>query len=282
MSDSDKIWIAQNGERSGPFSEGDVRVWLTQGRYDGQTLAWRKGMPEWVLLFSLFPERPTAAAPAQPSRPAAIFDAVDRPVATHVLEEPTSAFRPTAASSNDALPPPPSMHWGLVLLLSIVTLGIFALVWPFIQANWVRKIDSESKATLWLGIAIGCLVVGEVLSVGNPKSSIGGLFTLVYAVLFIGAYFGMAASIRRKLADYDLPVEIGGVTLFFFNTLYLQGQLSWIARWQNTGSSQPKAPKAVYWLLWLPVFLLAILAAIAIPSYQDYVHRAQAMQQHGE
>lgn len=285
MSVGEKIWIAEHGERSGPFPVDDVRQWMTEGRYDAQTLAWRNGMPEWAPLYSLFPERPAAAAPPpQPPQPqpAAVFDTADRPSATHVLDEPTSAYRPHEESADIDLPPAPSMHWGVVLLLGIVTLGIFTLVWPFIQASWVRKIDSDSKATLWLGLGVGCLVVGEGFSIGNPGSVLGVLLTLAYVVLFIAAYFGMAGSIRRTLAQHGLPVEIGGVTLFFFNTLYLQGQLRWISHWQQTGASQPRAPKGVFWLLWLPVFLLAILAAIAIPSYQNYVHRAQAMQQPSE
>lgn len=41
----------------------------------------------------------------------------------------------TEAADHAYLPPPPSLHWGWVFLLSILTLGIFAIVWPFIQAN---------------------------------------------------------------------------------------------------------------------------------------------------
>src|SRR5581483_11788048 len=36
--------------------------------------------------------------------------------------------------------PPPSLHWGLVLLFSIFSCLIFAWVWCMIQAVWVRKI----------------------------------------------------------------------------------------------------------------------------------------------
>ncbi|MBV8156937.1 MAG: DUF4339 domain-containing protein, partial [Dyella sp.] len=222
MSVGEKIWVAEHGERSGPFPVDDVRRWMTEGRYDAQTLAWRNGMPEWAALHSLFPERPASVNPPTPPTPpsAATFDTVDRPAATHVLDEPTSAYRPPAEAPDEDLPLAPSMHWGLVLLLSIVTLGIFAVVWPFIQANWVRKIDKDSKATLWLGIGIGCLVIGEVVSIGHPFSLLGILLSLAYVVLFIAAYFAMAGSIRSKLAPHGLPVEIGGVTLFFFNTFY--------------------------------------------------------------
>jgi len=90
------------------------------------------------------------------------------------------------------------------------------------------------------------------------------------------AYFSMAGSMRRNLIPIGLPVEIGGITLFFFNMYYLQGQLSWVARWKNTGQTVPKASKGIYWiLLVLPVFIIAVLAAIAIPAYQGYVVRSQ-------
>ncbi|WP_130619810.1 DUF4339 domain-containing protein [Dyella amyloliquefaciens] len=278
MSVGEKIWIAEHGERSGPFPVDEVRRWMTEGRYDAQTLAWRNGMPEWAPLYSLFSERPAPAGPLPPSPPpaAAVFDATDRPAATHMLDEPTSAYRAPAEAPDEDLPPAPSMHWGVLLLLGIVTLGIFTLVWPFMQANWVRKIDKDSKAMLWLGIGVVCLVVGEVVSIGHPFSLLGSLLSLAYFVLFITAYFAMAGSIRSKLAPHGLPVEIGGVTLFFFNTFYLQGQLRWIARWQETGARQPEPPKVVFWVLWLAALVLG--AALVIPAYQRYVQRIQAMQ----
>ncbi|UGB45944.1 pilin [Frateuria edaphi] len=183
-----------------------------------------------------------------------------------------------------ALPTPPSLHWGWVFLLSIVTLGIFAIVWPFIQANWVRKIDPESRATPMLGAALACYFVGYFLAAaGAPADEasptttmerLGWLLELVYVVLFLGAYFAMAGTIRRVMAGYRVPMRIGGITLFFFNTLYLQGQLTWLARWQQTGQTLAKPPKAVFWVVMVVPFAL-IVAAVALPAYQMYVVRAQ-------
>lgn len=299
MTSGEKVWIAENGQKSGPFLEEDVRRWLAEGRYGPDTLAWRKGMPEWVPLYSLFPE--SVATPPPPPLPEAVastpavFTAEDRPNSTYNYDgrAPAPAFSRADYAPHDDydsdtasrrdLPAPPSLHWGLVLLFSILSLGIFAIVWPFIQANWVRKIDGDSKATMMLAGAMGCLFAGEVFSAGNRGSTLGGLLTLAYFVLWLVAYFSMADSIKRKLAEYSLPVEIGGVTLFFFNTYYLQGQLSWISRWKNTGSNNPKAPKGVFYILLLIPFVIGILAAIAIPSYQQYVKRAHAIEaQRGE
>jgi hypothetical protein len=308
MPNGEKIWIAQNGQRSGPFTEEDVRRWIAEGRYGPDTLAWHKGMPDWVSLLSLFPEEaatppPPPAAPKAPASAPAVFTTQDRPGATYSYDERAPAPSPSApgydsqhvygspdsfgardddstkSASRRDLPAPPSLHWGLVFLFGILTFGIFTIIWPFIQANWVRKIDSDSKASMMLGGGLACFFAGEILSAGSRGSALGGLLLLAYLVLWLVAYFSMAGSIKRALAEYKLPVEIGGITLFFFNTLYLQGQLSWISRWKETGSSNPKPPKgAFYFLLLVPVFVIAMLAAIAIPAYQDYVKRAHAIE----
>lgn len=59
-------------------------------------------------------------------------------------------------------PVPPDLHWALVILLSVITFGLFGLIWAFRQAAFVKKIDPTSKAVtllvlnllgrlLWLG-----------------------------------------------------------------------------------------------------------------------------------
>ncbi len=185
------------------------------------------------------------------------------------------------------LPPPPSLHWGWVFLLSILTLGIFAIVWPFIQANWVRKIDPRSNASLMLWLWLGGIIVSFFfipawtpagdMSPPTSRERFGWLLQLATSVLFYGAYFAMSASIRQHMASYRLPVRIGGITLFFFNTLYLQGQLTWLARWQQTGQTQPKASKVVFWVL-LGIPFIAVVGAVALPLYQTYVLRVHVTQ----
>lgn len=137
-----------------------------------------------------------------------------------------------------------------------------------------------------LGAALACSVIGYALaSAGAPADEmapatvmerLGWLLQLAYVVIFLLAYFAMAASIRREMAAYRLPVQIGGITLFCFNTLYLQGQLSWLARWQQTGQTRPKPPKGVLWIFMVVPFA-AIVGAVALPSYQLYVVRSQVL-----
>lgn len=193
------------------------------------------------------------------------------------------------AADRAYLPPPPSLHWGWVFLLSVLTLGIFAIVWPFIQAGWVRRIDPRSSASLLLWLSLGGLLASFFLipmwSPVNDAASltsvarVAKLLQLASAVFFYSAYFAMAASIRRHMTIYRLPVRIGAITLFFFNTLYLQAQLTWLARWQQTGRDRPTAARAAFWVL-LGIPSAAILAAAAIPLYQTYalrMHVAKAL-----
>lgn len=283
------IWVGQDGKQQGPYSETDVRRRLAEGRFARDAVGWRKGMPDWVPLAKLLGEPAAAAPPPAPS--------VASPPATFVGRAPQQDHwsgaanacpideQPTYASRRH-LPPPPSLHWALVVLFTILTLGIFGIVWPFIQANWVRRIDGESNAKRMLGLSMTCYFLGYFLiRAGAPSLEgdgahpgmvgFGGLLELTYFVLYLAAFFSMAGSIKREMEAYRVPVQIGGVTLFFFNTLYLQGQLSWLARWQRTGQTSPKPSKGVFWLLLGIPFVIGIVAAVAIPSYQEYVLRAQ-------
>ena len=291
VTNTTQIWIGQAGEKYGPYSESDVRQWLSQGKFGPETMAWREGMPNWVPVAELFPDLEKSATPPPPAwlTPAPPLGPTEPPPSRQMspdfIARPADA-REAAGTRRSDLPAPPSLHWGLVLLFTVLTFGIFGMVWPFIQASWVRKIDPQSRARLLLGLAIAAFFVGYSMTVagaasagrGGDASSIGVLgvlLMLAYWVLFLTAYFSMAGSIRRKLGSRELPVAIGGITLFFFNMYYLQGQLRWLARWKETGQTTPAASKGVFWALWCIPFLVGILAAIAIPSYQHYLVRAQ-------
>lgn len=294
------IWVGQDGKKLGPYSEADVRHWVTEGRFSRDAVAWRPGMPDWVPLATLLQRASAAPPPTTPPPtappPVAPPPAASRP-ATYAASEPRSndwaggmderwGEQPQMRADRRSLPTPPSLHWGLVVLFTILTLGIFGVVWPFIQAGWVRRIDDRSNAKTMLGLGVTCYFLGYFLiRAGLPSAEgdglhpgmigLGLLLMLSNSVLFIAAFFSMAGSIRREMEAYRVPVEIGGVTLFFFNVWYLQSQLSWLARWQRTGQTTPKPSKGVFWALLGIPFVAGVLAAVALPAYQEYVLRSQ-------
>lgn len=287
MTVSEQTWIGQNGKQYGPYSEAQIRQWLREGKFAADAVAWREGMADWVPLATLFP--PQAAPPAPPPPPAPPAPPPSPPAGTDRMQG-FSAWRDDvpARDDRDDVPMPPSLHWALVWLFAVLSFGIFGLVWPFIQASWVRKLDSRSNALLLLGLATGCVVLGYPMYMislaalahgGSGSIGLSALLLLASWVLYLVAFFSMAGSMRDHLGGRGLPVEIGGVTLFFFTMYYLQGQLSWVARWKRTGQVQPGAPKGVFWALFLIVpFVLAIFAAISIPAYQGYIVRTQVYQ----
>lgn len=144
---------------------------------------------------------------------------------------------------------PPDLHWALVLVLAIFT-GIFGIIWFFIQAGYVKKIDPASRARTFLIIgmlaSVGqiatSLIIAGAAALGSIGSALAGLvviliFALISIVFMLSAVFGM----RRSLIDYFNSVEpiglrLSGVMTFFFNILYFQYHLSRIAAWKKTGT----------------------------------------------
>ncbi len=327
MTDVLDIWVGQNGEKLGPFSETAVRKWMVEGKFAPDALGWRTGMAAWAPLTTVMRANTPPPPPPQPAPPPAAVLRTERPIAPqpqqryyrreparaevtlpeptyttppghHYHREPSFNARQAGGSrgygdavDRSAIPMPPTLHWGLVAAFSILTLGIFGLVWRFVQANWVRKIDGKSKAALFFGLGLAALVTASLLpSMGKdpPPDELlmDVMFLLVRlglilanAVLFLVGYFSMAASIRRAMRAHGEPFETSDIILFFFNIYYIQGQLSWIGHWKRTGQTEPPPPKAMLWVLLIaPIFVIAILAAIAIPAYQKYIVRAQGME----
>lgn len=290
MEANDAVWIGQNDRTYGPYQIEAVRRWLVQGKLSPEALGWQAGLPEWVPLATLVRELPDAppvppaihslAADAGSTRDSRASEREAPPPSSHGGAPATPAWgRPDGMPRAD-LPTPPSLHWGLVLLFTVLTLGIFGMVWMFVQANWVRKIDPESNARLLLGIGLACDLLASIMGIGAARTSsaavgLDALLRVTFLVLFMVAYFSMAGSMRRAMTGSAARLKIGGATLFFFTTWYLQGQLTWLARWKESGRTSPLPPKGIFWALWTVPVALVILAAIAVPAYEQYLLRAQ-------
>lgn len=137
-----------------------------------------------------------------------------------------------------AFPAPPKLHWALVLLFTVLTLGIFIIVWMFIQSSWAKKIDPTSNATTqfvaYLVLFVASQILGE--SASDGLQSLGVLLMIgSYIVFYFGAY-----SIRTSMLEHYNKVEpvqlkLSAAMTFFFSTFYLQYHMTRIARWKAGG-----------------------------------------------
>ena len=263
MSEESKIWIGRDGQRFGPYDEATLRTWINEGKVSALSLAWREGMAEWrplheILGIAVPPPMVGGAAPALHSD----------------------------------LPAPPDLHWAIIFVVDLFVGGLMGLVWQFVQASWIKKIDPASRATMWLVISVCLLPLTWVVMVGvmlnqsytASRPDLGamagvmayfGLFFVLGVAMLVCRYvamFSMARSMREKLPAYGLIPEIGGVTLFFFTHYYLQAQMTWVARWRRTGQATPPAQKTVFWVVFgvwagLMVLFLMLVWAAMFASY---------------
>ena len=156
--------VNRDGIYFGPYDEAQARAKFAQGNIFPTDLVWREGMASWLPASQVFGDMAGAGTrPAAPPLPPA-FGAPPGVGFT----SPTASY--AAGASTSALPLPPKLHWALVLLFSVLTFGIFFVVWMFIQVSWIRRIDSKSNATMLFVIYVVLTMLGQfALSSGGEK-----------------------------------------------------------------------------------------------------------------
>lgn len=280
VTEEGNIWVGQSGKKYGPYRESIVRAWLSEGKFAANALAWRVGMDRWAPLSQLFPAESTPAVSAAPWIEPVY---VESPAPVAAVEDADAV----AMANRLRMPAPPAMHWTLVLLLSIVTGGLFAVIWSYVQARWVRRLEPRSRArwlltlsllvaiptSLFYGAAIAARIDGATIAPDTIR--IGAALIGASWLFYVIAYAMMLRTIRQHLRNRQVRVPLAPITLLFFNLWYLQGQLRWVARWKRTGQTQPAPPAAVFWLLWLIPLVVAAGVAVSIPAYQEDSVRAQ-------
>ncbi|MBB6240970.1 RDD family protein [Rhodanobacter sp. MP1X3] len=58
-----EVWIGRDGERHGPYTDGDIRQWLRSGQVSRDDLGWYEGLADWQPLSVLFPEEVRGTPP---------------------------------------------------------------------------------------------------------------------------------------------------------------------------------------------------------------------------
>ena len=226
--------VSRNRKTLGVYPEADARDYYAQGRIGPDDLVWCEGMPTWLAASQVFGPAPHTASPIAPPVPPPM------PVSTST-PTPTRTTQPAAVrTSQPSAPLPPKLHWALVLLFTVLTLGIFFIVWIFIQAAWVRKIHPASNAMTLLVVYLVLVLLGQVIAGASEKDSAeaatGSLLVLVGSIVSIVAIFSM----RRSMIDYynktePIGLRLSGALTFFLGVFYLQHHMTRIARQQQLG-----------------------------------------------
>jgi GYF domain 2 len=206
-------FVKRGDQQYGPYSLADLQRYVQSGNIAPADLARSEAMQDWV---------PVSQVIGNISVPAA----------------------PTGIGAGQATPaanvnPPPNLHWGLVLLLTIITCGIFGIIWLFVEAAWVKKVRSTSRAIFYLIGYVALAFTAGFIDSAEARNPASGLLQLGAIVLYLCAAFSM----RGDIEDYynteeNISLSLSGVMTFFFNVFYFQYHFNRVNRWKQTGVLQ--------------------------------------------
>jgi hypothetical protein len=195
--------IKRGEQEYGPYTLAELQRYVASGNVLLTDLCQSEAMTDWIPVQQVIGNIPVPAAAPAPTAAGAV------------------AYQPSA------YPLPPNLHWGIAVLLGVITCGLFGWVWAFVQAAWLRKVQPSSKAMIYFGLAVGLSVVAIVISSsqGETERAFSGLLNLFAAVLWLVASFSMRNSIEEHyITTEPLPggFALSGVMTFFFNIYYFQ------------------------------------------------------------
>jgi len=196
--------VIRDGQEFGPYSLSELQQYVASGHVLLTDMARSDGMTDAVPVGQIVGNIPVAFAPA------------------------ASAYTPNLPE----YPYPPNLHWALVLLFSVLSCGLFLVVWDIVQAAWMKKVLPTSKALSWY-IAALCgqgmifffsFYFAFTHNHDHPATTLINLATAV--VTLIGRF-----SLRNSLEEHFNNAEpaglsLSGVMTFFFGGIYFQYHLN--------------------------------------------------------
>jgi hypothetical protein len=197
-------FISRDGQQYGPYTLADLQRYVASGDILTSDLATSEGMTTPVPVGQIIGN---IAAPI--------------PYPANAGPIPAATIWPT----------PPNLHWGLVLLFSVVSCGIFSIVWDLVQSAWMKKIEPASQSLYYyIGAAILLLCFYSssfIAGMTRSGNSFGGLIELAYVVLLLIGRFKLRTSLERHYnIDEPMGLALSGVMTFFFGCIYFQYHLN--------------------------------------------------------
>src|SRR5258708_4032082 len=206
----------------GPYALADLQKYVASGNVLLTDLCRSEGLTDWVPVSQVLGNIPVPVVAPAP-----------QPVAGTVYGGQPAYGGPAgyAAPTSPQFPPPPSLHWGVLVLLGVLTFRLFGWGWAFIQAALVKKVQPESKAWIYYGISVGLFVLmfGSAFAAGaagNPGAANNSLFLLFRiggGIMWLVSAFNMRTSIEDHFNGAEpIGLSLNGVMTFFFSIYYFQ------------------------------------------------------------
>lgn len=238
-----KYYIQRQLNEYGPYTLADLQRYVAQGSIQLSDLTRSEGMTDWVPVSQVIGNIPI---PVAVSAGAGAYAGGTVYGSGTVYDGSTAGFGVQALPMQGNPIVPPDFHWGLVLLIGVVTCGMFNYAWLIVEAAFVRKLKSDSKGLLFTILATAVLFVGSfangiITAINHEPTPFGPLITIAGAVLYLVGVFQMKSDIEDYYNTTEpINLQLSGVMVFFFNVYYFQYHFSRIAQWKKTGMLAPQ------------------------------------------
>ena len=223
-------FIKRDLNEYGPYSLSDLQKYVASGNILLTDLCRSDGLTDWVPVSQVIGNIPVPAAAPQPQPAAGTVYGGSAGAAGYSGTQ--GAYATPMAQQ---YPPPPSLHWGVVLLLTVFTCGIFALVWLVVEMLWIKKVKPDTKSATYLTIAV-CLWLALIgfgfyrgvvaASTGQASPGLQGislLLNLAYIVAHLFTVFTMKSDLEEHFNSAEpIGLSLSGVMTFFFAVFYFQ------------------------------------------------------------
>jgi uncharacterized membrane protein len=245
-----KYYIRRDLNEYGPYTLTDLQRYVAQGNIALTDLTRSEGMTDWVPVSQVIGNIPAPAAPvagySSPSSNQGIAPGGAPPYSGGTVYSGVPAYSGVSPSSL-AGTVPPDFHWALVLLIGIISCGIFFWVWLLIEAAFVKKIRPQSNAIILTVVALVCSYGGGffrffwLMGRHYGMAPVGSLISIASIALVLVAVFTMKSELEEYYNSVEpINLRLNGVMVFFFAVFYFQHHFSRIARWKKTGILEPQ------------------------------------------
>jgi hypothetical protein len=226
-SDKMNYFIKRELTEYGPYSLADLQKYVASGNILLTDLCRSEGLTDWVPVSQVIGNIPVPVAAPQPA-PGMVYGGGAGATAYGTQGG-------YAAPAGQQYPPPPSLHWGICILLTVVTCTLFCWVWAFVAAVWMKKVQPNSKAIIFYSVAAGIWLLSVCLGAyygateglqginsGNFRATFW-IFRLAIAIAAIFGNFNLRTSIEEHYNSAEpIGLSLNGVMTFFFGVLYFQ------------------------------------------------------------